>query len=80
MEQHEREYKLNRLRAFRNHLLDIADKKIFILEDSLQDTTSWRAYRQTLRDITNPYKDENGDANSSIESLILNEFSWPVEP
>lgn len=39
-------------RADRFILLDKADKAINTLEDNNQDATTWRAYRQALRDAT----------------------------
>lgn len=80
IEQHVREYNLHRLRRYRNHLLDIADKKIFILEDDSQDTSAWRVYRKALRDITDPFKDAQGNATSAIDTLNLDVFPWPSTP
>jgi len=73
-------FKLGKFRAYRNSLLTVADHEIFKLEDSLSDTTAWRAYRQSLREVTDAYKDANGDAIGSVESLEIETFQWPVMP
>lgn len=41
-----------RFRAERDKLLAEADIVIYKLEDTAQDATAWRAYRQALRDAT----------------------------
>tara|TARA_S200000501_G_C20865598_1_gene761796 strand:- start:1347 stop:1628 length:282 start_codon:yes stop_codon:yes gene_type:complete len=46
------ERKKNNLRDTRKPLLEEADNKINTLADSGGDATSWRKYRQELRDIT----------------------------
>lgn len=55
------------IRVTRSTLLSEADIKINILEDSKKSATSWRKYRQELRDITN---------QSTFPTTVV----WPVKP
>ena len=74
--------KLDAIRDYRQSLLDTADKEIFKLEDASGDASSWRTYRQALRDITDSYKDVNGDPTSALDAVedIESDVSWPVAP
>ena len=42
-------------RTERDNLLKEADIEIYRLEDTAQDATAWRAYRQALRDATDTW-------------------------
>ena len=53
------------LRQTRKPLLEADDYAIFTLEDAGSSTSSWKTYRQALRDIT------DGD---------LDDPSWPTKP
>lgn len=75
-----RERKIEQLRTLREPLLDEADKKINTLEDDGADTAAWRAYRKALRDITEDYKEENGDWKASVDDIDVENFAWPAKP
>ena len=58
-------YKLMDIRSTREPLLKEADYKINMLSDTNADASSWKTYRQALRDIT------KGD---------LDNPTWPTKP
>lgn len=43
------------IRLHRNQMLELCDIQINKLEDAGQDTFSWRAYRQELRDLPDKF-------------------------
>jgi len=75
-----RQRKIDELSVLRQPLLVEADVEINKLEDASGDSSAWRTYRQALRDITEPYKDENGDWLETVDSIIVEEFVFPVKP
>jgi len=58
--------KLEDIRQRRVPLLEEADIEIYKLEDAGSNTSSWRTYRQQLRDIT--------------KQSDLDNISWPNKP
>jgi len=75
-----REAKMDELRALRDPLLDEADKVINTLEDDGADASAWRAYRKSLRDITETYKKVDGNWKVITDSLVVSEFVFPTKP
>jgi len=71
---------MSKLSSKRNPLLAEADIEINKLVDNGQDASDWRAYRQSLRDITEPYKKQNGDWKAEVESLDIDNFTFPTKP
>tara|TARA_Y100000996_G_C22431799_1_gene605999 strand:- start:32 stop:319 length:288 start_codon:yes stop_codon:yes gene_type:complete len=59
------ERKKQKLRNKRKELLEEADWQIHKMEDASGDASSWRTYRQALRDIT------SGDVDNP---------TWPTKP
>lgn len=76
----QRESKLSKLRDKRNSLLTEADHEVNKKEDASEDASALRAYRQSLRDVTDAYKDENGDASSAVDALDVDSFVFPTKP
>lgn len=75
-----REVKMQQLRVLREPLLQEADIKINTLMDTDADASSWRSYRQELREITEPFKKVNGDWKASVDALVVEEFQFPSKP
>ena len=75
-----RSNKMRELDTKRQVLLKEADVKINILEDASQDASTYRSYRQQLRDVTEPFKDDSGDWNSSADILDVENYSFPAKP
>lgn len=75
-----RNNKLDSLRQKRVPLLEEADKEINKLEDKGESTSSWRSYRQALREATDVYKDVDGKAKDTIDSVDMDNISWPAKP
>ncbi len=55
------------IRFHRNKLLKEVDIKVNLLEDSGQDASNWRSYRQALRDLP-----------QQVESPL--DVVWPTKP
>lgn len=72
---------MDKVSAKRQPLLAEADIMINKLEDQGQDTSAWRAYRQALRDVTEPFKSlVNGSWKVAVESIVIDEFQFPAKP
>lgn len=71
---------IDRLSALREPLLREADIEINKLIDLGLDISLWSAYRQALRDVTEPYKKVNGGWKVATDSIDLKNFTWPVKP
>lgn len=56
-----------RIRAERDPLLLLADRKVNTLEDKGQDASAWRAWRDALRDI-------------SLQPTFPQSVEWPEQP
>jgi putative protein kinase ArgK-like GTPase of G3E family len=55
------------IRLHRNQMLELADIKINKLEDAGQDASSWRTYRQALRDLPGQFEHPT-------------QVVWPAQP
>lgn len=75
-----RQIKMNKLSELRKPLLEEADIEINKLEDSSGDSSSWRDYRQALRDVTEVHKKSNKKWKVSVDSLDIDAFIWPEKP
>ena len=75
-----RDAKMDKIKVLRQLLLEEADIKINILADSGLDSSVWRAYRQALRDVTEPYKKVDGNWRVSVDSLVVEQFQFPSKP
>ena len=75
-----RQAKMDQLGVLRSPLLAEADIEINKLEDNSGDSSSWRTYRQALRDITETYKKVDGNWKVSVDSLVVADFIFPVKP
>jgi hypothetical protein len=81
--QAQRNKKLEILREKRNQKLSEVDNMIndFIVGDR-EDIQAIKFYRQTLKDITNNYKEEDIVGNNNLDSfkIDLSDFVWPIKP
>ena len=74
------------VRKYKIQLLDIkeilaeADVEINKIEDASGDSSTWRAHRQALRDVTEIYKDGEGYWKESVESIDIDAFVFPAKP
>ena len=75
-----RQVKIDKLSVLRQSLLKEADIEINKIVDIGQDASALRTYRQALRDITEPFKKVNGDWKVSVDSLNVEEFTFPTKP
>jgi hypothetical protein len=75
-----REEKMSQIRESREDLLKEADIEINKLEDSNTDSSTWRTYRQALRDVTATHKKAGGDWKVSVDSLDAANFVFPSKP
>lgn len=75
-----RDDKMNSVRSERNKRLASADVEINKLEDAASDSSAYRTYRQSLRDVTETYKKVDGDWKASVDSLEVSTFSYPTKP
>ena len=80
--QRTRNAKLDRIRELRVSKMTEVDIQcnLFILDDQLTGQGDWKTYRQALCDVTNTYKDQEGDATSAIDAVDPETFSWPSKP
>lgn len=81
--QAEREAKLSLMRSMRDEKLkevDIMINELALAERS--DSAAIAAYRTALKEITDDYKDGNGDADSTCDALEadLSDLTWPTAP
>lgn len=60
-----------KVRHKRKPMLEEADHKINTLVDQGADASTWRTYRQALRDITNQVTSETTD---------ISDVTWPTKP
>jgi len=75
-----REAKMAIIRSKREPLLAEADIEINKLEDTAGDSSSWRTYRQALRDITSTYKKVDGDWKVAVDALDAETYEFPAKP
>lgn len=78
-----RERKLDLLRALREDKLKEMDHMaVDVALGTRTDGSDVATYKSDLLAITNPYKDENGNADSTIDLLQddLSDLTWPVKP
>jgi hypothetical protein len=87
IQQDGRNQKLTKLRELRDAKALAADHEINKHSDSDANASSleatWRTYRVDLRNITDSYKDGNGDGTSALDgfALDMSDFNaWPTEP
>jgi hypothetical protein len=73
-----REYYLNRIRNHRQPLIVEADYNINKLYDAGEDDSSWKLYRQQLRDVTEPYKSDP-TLLDAVNDVSL-DVTWPNKP
>lgn len=78
--QFERNKIMSMVKDKRAILLKEADIEINKREDLNLPVAFWRSYRQNLRDITEDYKKLNGEWRASVDSIIVEEFEFPVKP
>ena len=81
--QAQREAKLSLMRKMRDEKLldvDVMVNELALGERS--DTSAIATYRTALKNITNDYKDVNGAADSTCDSLEadLSDLTWPTAP
>ena len=78
--------KLDAIREHREPLLEEADKELHKHSDGDANAVGleadWKAYRKNLRDITDQYKDVNGDPTSAIDGVDdpATDVTWPTKP
>jgi len=79
-----RNNKLHTLRSLRDSLFEDADneiKKHYDGDNKAKKTESeYKAYRIALRNITDDYKDENGNGNSSLDAYNLDMSNFNLMP
>lgn len=74
----DRQRKLEEVRAHRQPLLEEADVEINKLVDAAGDASSWRTYRTSLRDITDPYKADMSLLDAITD--VASDITWPTKP
>lgn len=75
-----RSKKLKEIRSMRDEKLVECDNMINELCLGIRnDKDAIKAYRQALLDITNSYKNENGEASESLDSVEVKDI-WPAKP
>jgi len=72
-----RKEKLEKIRQVRNSKLSEADVLILKAEDNNQSTEAIRSYRVALRNITENFKDENGEPKENLDLIDLENFEYP---
>jgi len=70
--------KMGKLLGERAFLLYEADVEINKKVDAGQDASAWRTYRQALRDVTEPYKNEDGSLKEIVDNLEI--LDYPAKP
>jgi len=79
----DRERQLALMRQMREPKLVVADHMVNdLVTGDRTDTADVQAYRNSLKDITNTFKDEQGAAKDTIDSLEadLSNLTWPTKP
>lgn len=76
-----RENKLKQLRVLRNSLLKEVDiMTIDLFYETRSDKAAVSIYRESLKNITDTFKDSLGNPTEAIDSLDLNTFTFPQKP
>lgn len=76
--------KLETLRQLRMPKLETVDIRVnmFALDPALTNQASWKAYRESLLAVTDPYKNYATDSGhaTALDALDPYTYSWPSEP
>ena len=75
-----RKKKIEKIRKLRKSLLAEADILINKAADLGRDTKELRAYRQSLRSLTEQFKTKSGEWSSKVDSIELETFEFPKKP